>query len=200
MLEVRDLSYMNYLAHIFFADRTPLSIFGNLLGDFVKGKITGKFPKKLESGIINHRKIDKFTDSHATTFSSRKFIRTERYRFSGIIVDVAYDHFLSKNWNRFSSVELTEFIDSTYELMENEPPGIDNDTLIHLRKMRAEDWLSSYSSIEGIDKAFKRISARIKRKNSLGSAIEDIVENCLELENNFLRFFPELICFINERD
>ena len=115
------------------------------------------------------------------------------YRFSGIIVDVAYDHFLSKNWNQFSSVELTEFINSTYELMKNEPPEIDNDILIHFRRMRAEDWLSSYSSLEGIDKAFKRISARLKRKNSLGSAVEDIVEHYSALEKIFLLFFPELI-------
>ncbi len=191
---------MNYLAHIFFANRTSLSIFGNLLGDFVKGDITGKFPEKLESGIINHRKIDKFTDSHETTFFSKKLIKTERYRFSGIIVDVAYDHFLSKNWNRFSNIDLTEFINSTNELMKNEPPGIDNNTLIYLRRMREENWLSSYSSIKGIDKAFKRISARIKRKNSLGSAIEDIIENNLEFENNFLLFFPKLICFMNKKD
>ena len=86
---------MNYLAHLFLSDGTPESLIGNLLGDFVKGSIENIYSLKIIEGIYLHRKIDSFTDSHPIFRSSKRLIGVDRRRFSGIMIDVFYDHFLA---------------------------------------------------------------------------------------------------------
>ena len=53
---------MNYLAHLFLADCNRLSLLGNLMGDFVKGRIDNTYPDVVTDGLILHRQIDKFTE------------------------------------------------------------------------------------------------------------------------------------------
>jgi len=184
---------MNYLAHMFLSDNTPLSMLGNFMGDFVKGKVEGKFPQELVDGIMRHRRIDHFTDSHAIVSSSRKLISKTRCRFSGIIVDVLYDHFLSRNWDRYSRTGLDDFIKTVYKNLHDHGKGIPVAAELCIEHMIREDWLSSYGSLEGIDKTFKRISRRLKRDNNLSSSVEELETHYQVLNAHFLQFFPLLI-------
>jgi acyl carrier protein phosphodiesterase len=184
---------MNYLAHMFLSDNTPLSMLGNFMGDFVKGNVEGKFPQEIVDGIIRHRRIDHFIDSHSIVSSSKKLISEARCRFSGIIIDVLYDHFLSRNWNLYSTTGLNDFIEIVYKNLHNHRMGIPPAAELCIEKMIKEDWLSSYGSVEGIDKTFKRISERLRRENNLCSAVEELEIHCQVLNTHFLRFFPLLI-------
>jgi acyl carrier protein phosphodiesterase len=184
---------MNYLAHMFLSDNTPLSMLGNFMGDFVKGTVEGKFPQAIADGIIRHRSVDHFADSHAIVSSSRKLISEARCRFSGIIIDVLYDHFLSRNWNRYSKTGLDDFIERVYKNLHDHRSGIPPAAELCIEKMIKEDWLGSYGSIEGIDKTFKRISERLRRENNLCSAVEELEIHYHILNTHFLRFFPLLI-------
>jgi acyl carrier protein phosphodiesterase len=184
---------MNYLAHMFLSDNTPLSMLGNFLGDFVKGNVEGKFPQEVVDGIIRHRRIDHFTDSNAVVSSSKKLISGSRSRFSGIIVDVLYDHFLSKNWNLYSNACLDDFIGLVYTNLHNHGSAIPPAAEFCIEKMTREDWLNSYASIEGIDRTFRRISRRLRRKNNLYSAVEELEIHYDVLNTHFLQFFPGLI-------
>ena len=184
---------MNYLAHMFLSDNTPLSMLGNFMGDFVKGNVEGKFPQEIVDGIIRHRRIDHFTDSHSIVSSSKQLISEARCRFSGIIIDVLYDHFLSRNWNLYSTTGLNDFIEIVYKNLHNHRMDIPPTAELCIEKMIQEDWLSSYGSIEGIDKTFKKISERLRRENNLCSAVEELEIHCQVLNTHFLRFFPLLI-------
>jgi len=184
---------MNYLAHMFLSDDTPLSMLGNFMGDFVKGNVEGKFEQEIVDGILHHRRVDHFTDSHAIVSSSKKLISQARCRFSGVIIDVLYDHFLSRNWSLYSKTRLDDFIERVYKKLHNHWRGIPPAAELCIEKMLKEDWLSSYGSPEGIDKTFKRISERLRRENNLCSAVEELENNYHVLNTHFLRFFPLLI-------
>ena len=184
---------MNYLTHMFLSENSPLSMLGNFLGDFVKGNIEDKFPREVVDGIIRHRRIDHFTDSHPIVSSSRKLISHARCRFSGIIIDVLYDHFLSRNWNLYSETSLHDFIDIVYKNLHSHRKGIPPAAELCIETMIEEDWLGSYGSVDGIDKTFKRISKRLKGGNSLCSAVEELEIHNHVLNAHFLRFFPLLI-------
>ena len=184
---------MNYLAHLFFSDNTPHSMLGNLLGDFIKGNVEGKFPLEVVEGIRNHRKVDTFTASNDIVSSSRKLISKERYRYAGIIIDVVYDHFLSRNWGFYSSAGLDEFIGTVYKNLVNHEVRIPHNAGLIIEKMIQEDWLRSYRTLEGVDTTFKRISKRMRRKNDLRTAVDELEVNYGRLNMHFLKFFPELI-------
>ena len=184
---------MNYLAHLFLSDGTPESLIGNLLGDFVKGSIENIYSLKIIEGIYLHRKIDSFTDSHPIFRSSKRLIALDRQRFSGIMIDVFYDHFLAKNWSNYSSIPLPDFTNHVYQvLLENQkilPERLKN----ILPDMIAHDWLASYRETSTINRAINGISRRIKRKNNLFGGVEELLLNYQQLQSDFSIFFPELI-------
>ena len=91
---------MNYLAHVHLAEPSAAGRFGALLGDFVKGAPDPELPPSVRRGILMHRRIDAHTDAHPVHRTSRRRFAGPRRRFAGIIVDVAYDHFLASAWSR----------------------------------------------------------------------------------------------------
>jgi acyl carrier protein phosphodiesterase len=187
---------MNYLAHLYLAEGSPESLVGSILGDFVKGPIGDKYPRGVRRGIELHRKIDTYTDSHETSLASRNLFSPPRRRFAGIIVDLCYDHFLIRHWQRFAEVELGEFISRVYDILV--APG-----MILPERLRAmipvmirEDWLGSYQDLKGVERALNRLSRRITKGTRLLGANAEINQHYLKLEANFLIFFPDLICFV----
>ncbi len=184
---------MNYLAHLFLSNYTPDSMLGNLLGDFVKGNAQGRFPPEVFEGIMNHRMVDSLTDSNAVVSSSKKLISRPRCRFSGVIIDVVYDHFLYRNWNLYSGIEVDEFIKTIYGNLSKHAVKIPPRAELVIEKMIQEDWLSAYGTLEGIDATFRRMSKRLRRENTLSSAVEELEVHYHTLNSHFLRFFPQLI-------
>jgi acyl carrier protein phosphodiesterase len=193
---------MNYLAHIYLADGTEESILGNLMGDFVKGAIGNMYEPEIERGIRMHRKIDVFTDSHETVKASKKLMSPERRRFAGIIIDLAFDHFLSKNWPAYSDSDLDALIQKTYELLKRSTPMLPERMRRLLPRIIEEDWLGSYRTLGGASKAIDRISERLRRRfnrdNALRGAIEEVEANYPELESKFNSFFPQLISYVED--
>lgn len=191
---------MNYLAHIYLAEDTEESLLGNIMGDFVKGPIGGGFHPEIIEGIRTHRKVDVFTDSHEIFRASRRLISPERRRFSGIIMDLAFDHLLARNWASYSDTELEDLIRRTYDVLTRRKDVLPEKFRLSLPRMIEEDWLGSYRTMEGAGTAIDRISGRLRRRfgreNTLTGAIEEVERNYEELESNFNTFFPELISFV----
>ncbi|GAL00009.1 acyl carrier protein phosphodiesterase [Nonlabens ulvanivorans] len=89
---------MNYLAHIYLSGNDTELRIGNFIADSVRGKDFTMFPERVAQGIILHRHIDTFTDSHPIVKLSKDLIRSEYGHWSSVIVDLYYDHFLAANW------------------------------------------------------------------------------------------------------
>jgi acyl carrier protein phosphodiesterase len=187
---------MNYLAHLYLAEDSADSIIGNLLGDFVKGRLDDRYGEGIVKGIATHRKVDSFTDSHELILSSKRLISAERRRFSGIIVDLGFDHFLARNWSEYSSVDLGVFTKKIYDLLKDHENLLPDGLKSVVPRMAEEDWLGSYKEIEAVGKALDRIARRFKRENNLTGAIEELVKNYKKLEENFRAFFPQLTSYV----
>ena len=63
---------MNYLAHFHLSNNDKNLIIGNYIADDVKGKAYLNYPTEIQHGIILHRKIDAFTDTHQIVINSKK--------------------------------------------------------------------------------------------------------------------------------
>ncbi|HAZ45182.1 MAG TPA: DUF479 domain-containing protein [Cyanobacteria bacterium UBA11369] len=191
---------MNYLAHLLLAENTPKSRIGNLMGDFVKGdleKYKNQYSEEIINGIKLHRKVDEFTDTHPIYISSKRRIVYNR-RFSGIIIDVCYDHFLAKHWARFSDEILDKLVNNIYTELQNHQNILPVNLQQALPRMIAEDWLGSYRTPEGVGLAFARIARRLKRENTLATAIDELMNNYSGIESDFLSFFPEVISYVGK--
>lgn len=191
---------MNYLAHLFLSDRTPASLIGNLLGDFVKGGAVHLYSEEIRKGIDLHRKVDSYTDSHAIVRSSKSLVCSQRRRFAGVLVDMFYDHFLAKNWLEYSEVPLPDFARGVYQVLQDSRDILPESLNQIVPTIIARDLLCSYREIGGIDTAINRMSARIKRANNLAGGVEDLTANYQQFESHFRAFFPLLIIYARNID
>ena len=111
---------MNFLAHIYLSGENKLVTIGNFVGDGVRGNKFKNYPKDVQIGIQLHREIDTFTDAHPIFRQSTKRLHKGYGHYSGVIVDIFYDHFLAKNWKVYSDVPLADYIQEFYKsLNEN---------------------------------------------------------------------------------
>src|SRR5262245_1455185 len=193
---------MNYLAHLYLSDGTPHSLLGNLLGDFVKGNNLIRFPEAVQRGIRLHRQVDSFTDSHPVVQRAITRISPRWGWFSGIILDVWFDHILAANWDRHSRVSLRAFTDEVNQILMSQTHLMPDDARERLTCVVRNDRLFSYARLDGIFAALKSISERIRERMPrkpvyLEDAIPDLCALQDDLAADFDDFFPELVAFAN---
>ena len=108
---------MNFLAHIYLSGEDNYIKFGNFIADWVKGKKYEAFPEKIKKGILLHREIDSFTDSHPIFRETTKKLRPFYKKHAGIVADILYDHFLASNWTEYSNVPLNRYAKDFYVIL-----------------------------------------------------------------------------------
>jgi acyl carrier protein phosphodiesterase len=188
---------MNYLAHIYLSGDNKELLLGNFMADAIKGNRFRYYAPEIQKGIMLHRFIDSFTDSHPVTAKSRSRLRDKHGKFSGIITDMFYDHFLAVKWKDYSDTDLDVYVSELYQLL-NENQSVFPQKVNHmLSHMCRNNWLCSYRDISGIDRALKGISGRISFPCSIDSASEDLAEHYLEFCEDFSSFFPQLVFQVN---
>lgn len=190
---------MNHLAHFFLAARTPEAVTGAMLGDFVKGLVgAGNFPPAMRDEIIVHRRIDAFTDAHEIMPDAKKrFVKTRR-RFTGIALDVAFDHFLAKNWTAYTTQNLDDFARFAYLALEANAPRFPANFQAFLPRMIDDDFLAAYRNFGRVEFALQRLSMRVRGGDSLREAFGELAANYDYFENRFREFFPRLQTFVRE--
>jgi acyl carrier protein phosphodiesterase len=190
---------MNYLAHIYLSGDNDLVTIGNFIADGIKGKDYKNYSKDIQIGILLHRNIDTYTDAHKTVRLSTKRLHENYGHYSGVIVDILYDHFLAKNWSKYSNVKLDEYVDTFYGSLEDHFEMLPSRIQKMMPYMISDNWLLSYASIEGISKVLEGMNRRTKNRSGMDKAINELELFYTEFESEFSSFFDELIAFSNEK-
>ncbi|MBI2312778.1 MAG: DUF479 domain-containing protein [Betaproteobacteria bacterium] len=187
---------MNFLAHAVLAGPDASHRLGGVLGDFVKGPLPAGLPPAVAVGVQLHRRIDSFADGHDAFRQSRARVSPERRRVSGIMIDLFYDHFLARHWERYSAQPLEEFAAEIYALMAAHAGLMPPRLAEMFPLMRKYDWLSSYRSVEAVGRALDRIAVRrLTRPNTLAGSAAELEARYREFEDDFLAFFPDARAF-----
>jgi len=186
---------MNHLAHLFLAGDSAESLIGNLAGDFVKGPLGNRFPPAIHDGIMQHRRIDAFTDSHPAVAAFRRVLIPEHGHYARVIADVFLDHFLACRFDEYAGEPLESFLARTYATIDPHVDSLPGMLRYVYPRMRDEQWLESYRDLDSIRMSLGGISRRFTRKPRLETATRHLVDSRAELERQFEIFFPEVMGF-----
>lgn len=183
---------MNCLAHIYLSGNDPDITIGNFIADHVKGNDFVNYPAGIIKGINLHRAIDNFTDSHAIVEKTKQHIRISQKKYTPVVADIYYDHYLAANWKLFSNVKLELFADNFYKLTDNYTHIMSARTTNMLKYMREQNWLVNYGNFNGLSKVFNGMSNRVSFANNMKNAVADLQSNYKIIEEEFMIFFEEL--------
>ena len=190
---------MNFLAHIFLSQNIDKVKIGNFIADSVRGNNFGDFDPEVQKGIILHRSIDTFTDAHPIFRIGTKRLHSRYHHYAGVILDVFYDHFLARNWSRYSSIPLQEHNHQFYDLLEKNLDWMPERIEKILPIMRSQDWLTTYATIGGLSEILFQMDRRTKLVSKMQFAPEELEEYYDEYEAEFFEFFEELRKFVDQK-
>ena len=190
---------MNFLAHIYLSFGDQEITLGNFIADSIRANKYEHLPQRVQQGIMLHREIDTFTDTHYIPKISSKRLHKNYSHYSRVIVDIFYDHYLAKNWSSYCDIPLDIYVENFYDLLE------DNYTILPLGVQRmmpymiSDNWIYNYSKMDGIAKVLNGMNRRTNNKSKMNFAILDLEEHYEKFEEEFTAFFSELVVFSKQK-
>lgn len=182
---------MNYLAHAFLSHHDEGLLVGNFIADHVRGNHFEGYSEKIVEGIYLHRQIDTFTDGH-TMFKAAKRVFYDGFeKYSGVLVDIYFDHLLAKYFDRYSPVPLPVFAEKVYRVYSGHKSLLPGHSSGFLEYVLKNNIYSAYAQREGIEKVLFHLSQRINRGVRLDRSIELFAKEEVLLETYFSEFFEE---------
>ncbi len=190
---------MNYLAHVYLSHNNEDLMIGNFIADHVKGKAIMDFSDEIRAGIVLHREIDQYTDSHPVFLKSKMRLANNYRKYAGVIVDMFYDHFLAANWNDYSDEGLEEYTKRNYKILMKKFIILPRKTKYILPFMAKSNWLMNYGSFEGLHRALSGMAKRTPYESRMEKATVDLKIDYELYKQEFREFFPEVINFSKKR-
>jgi acyl carrier protein phosphodiesterase len=192
---------VNWLAHLRLAPPDPLLRLGNLCGDFVRGVDVATLHPALQRGIAQHRAVDAFVDAHAVVRRSRQRLDPPFRRFAGVLVDVFYDHYLARDWDRLGGGEsLPAFAAAVHAELRRHHDLLPARLQRAVPAMESQQWLVGYAEVAGIDAVLWRMARRLARATPLGRGAGQLRAHYRGLEDDFAAFWPALVAFTRALD
>lgn len=184
---------MNYLAHFYLADPDQELMFGNYIGDGVKGSDLKRFSEPVARGVRFHRFIDTYTDQHPEVLAAKELFYPTQRKFSGVVVDVLFDHLLARKWDAYHEATLPAFASRCYEVVASMQEDLPHRSERFYQYMLANDLLTHYATREGIEKVLSGMDYRTKFTSNMVDAMNATPETFEQLSIHFERFFPDLV-------
>jgi len=183
---------MNYLAHLYLSGKNEDILIGNFIADSVKGSKYKNYPTEIQRGVVLHRQIDTHTDAHPNFRTSTKRLHKNYGHYSGVIVDIFFDHFLAKNWSSYSSISLVSYAQECYSILNKNITMMPEKAQYILSYMIKGNWLLSYASIEGISGVLSGMNRRTNGRSGMDKAVFELEQYYSEFEHDFEIVFGDI--------
>jgi len=190
---------MNYLAHTYLSGENDEIKVGNFLGDWVKGSDYLKYAENVRTGIILHRNIDSFTDQHPIVHLSASRFQSRYSKYSGVIIDILYDHFLASNWKDFCAIPLHDYVNRIHNVMLNNLELLPERLKNYMPGFMKERWIERYDTLEGIRDVLETMSKRTSLPKETEFAIGVMQAYYGDFHHEFFDFFSQLIEFVESK-
>ncbi|WP_372775853.1 ACP phosphodiesterase [Mangrovibacterium sp.] len=184
---------MNYLAHLYLSGESDELLLGNFIGDYVKGQQYLRFSDEVQRGVLLHRAIDSFTDNHPLVKDAGQFFRPYYGRYSGIVTDVIFDHFLARYWLDYCPHTLRQFSKHVHAVLLSNFFQLPIRVKGFLPFLIQHKRLESYARIDGIQTSLHIMAHRTSLPDQTENAINVLETNFSELKDLFDHFFADLV-------
>jgi acyl carrier protein phosphodiesterase len=188
---------MNFLAHLFLSGDNEEILVGNLVEDYVVGRIehprNQHFSERIKDGILLHRLIDTFTDTHPVVSTCKTVLYKTYHKYASVVIDIYFDHYLAKHWYSYSTEPFEEFRKRVHQAFINHWEILPDKMKPMIESMIKYDWLKNYAEFWGMERALSGIAKRTAFKSNMEQGVNDLKEYYEFFDENFSLFFPQMI-------
>ncbi len=188
---------MNYLAHTLISKNHIDYQLGNLLADPLKGKMWNGSSQLHRDGVAMHKAIDVFTDSNIHVAQAKDYLGNGYLK--GVVMDILFDHYITKYWEDFVRVDLEYFIQIFYHQADKHRSALPIAGQQFIKRLIRYDFFHLYRDFTTLKHVFKkfdqRLSASILVKETTSEYLPIIKQHNKQIEREFLLFLPELVSF-----
>ena len=186
------INCMNFLAHFFLSCEKESWVVGNFLADYLRPAETRLLPEDVREGIALHLEIDRITDAHPRVREAARRLMPRHGKYAPVVLDVFYDYFLIKNWEKYAAHPLPFFSREIYDILLRNSQLMPAYLQERLQAMVQADWLQSYGRPEGLDYAFQRMARRMSKPELIADIMGSHRLFYQEMDDDFNAFFPDL--------
>ena len=187
---------MNFLAHIYLSGNNEELKFGNFIGDWIKGNKYMNYKGDIRRGILLHREIDGYTDSHPMVDLSVERLRPAYGKHAAVAVDILYDHYLAKNWENYSEVPLKKYVKEFHLYVLTHfhllPSGAKRFAFPFIRNRR----LLCYADLRCFEDVLEKMAIYTSMPDKVSEAMNIIRLYYKDFEEEFKDFFEDLRRFV----
>ncbi len=167
-------------------------MFGNFIADSVRSSQLKNYSRAVVQGIKLHQLIDEFTDHHPIVMESKERLRPQQGKYSPVVIDILYDHFLAANFSDYSKVPLVPFAKEAYIFLQSRAHEFPPTVKRMFPYMKKHNWLVNYANREGLESVLNGMSRRAKFENRMGESVEMLYTHYALFEKEFKAFYPLL--------
>ena len=187
---------MNFLAHLWLADRSDTSLAGSVLGDVVRGADLSAYPPEIATGVRLHRRVDAATDRHAIMRREREAFADGDRRYAGIVLDLAADHALAQAWSAFHPEPLPAFARRCADALADAGDWFELAGGRRPTRAGFAELLESYGTDPGIERALRRTSTRLRDPQGLIDSGRRWVEASRSLRDQLPALLADLLALM----
>ena len=183
---------MNHLAHLYLSSDKEEEMVGQFIADAVKGNDFNLYSPDIRQGILLHRWVDSFTDTHDLVKELRAEYRPKLGLYSGVLIDLVFDYFLAKDFQIHSGIELEEFQQFTFSVLNKHEDHFPEKMKKYFFYMKDKEFMMKYAHPVEMADVVRQMGKRIPRGESLLAA-GDFFEDYVEMASAYFpAFFEEL--------
>jgi beta-hydroxyacyl-ACP dehydratase FabZ len=152
---------LNWLAHFVLSPSDDRARLGGWLADVLTpSEAASVSDPMIRAGIRLHREVDRLTDAHPAVLESRLCLPQGVRRYAGIVLDVAWDHFLSIRFRERVGRDLEGFVHEVHVGLLRQRPNLSTEVAAVVDRMVSESWLTCYRDTAGYELTLRRIPHR----------------------------------------
>ena len=183
---------MNHLAHLYLSSDNEEEMVGQFIADAVKGNDFNLYSPDIRKGILLHRWVDSFTDTHDLVKALRAAYRPNLGLYSSVLIDLVFDHYLAKDFHIHAGRELEEFQQFTFGVLNKHEESFPDKMKNYFFHMKDKEFMMKYAHPDGMAVIVRQMGNRIPRGESLLAA-GDFFEDYVEMASAYFpTFFEEL--------
>jgi acyl carrier protein phosphodiesterase len=200
---------MNLLAHAllasaFLPDTGGGEVCGSIMADYFRGERLEDYTDSLVRGILQHRAVDAFTDSHRAFLACRDELASDAPpHAAAILVDLFWDNILGSEWDEFGrplcGQGLGDFAAGVYRKLESAKAFYSRQFARIAPWLISMDWLSAYARVEGIERVIDGLARRLPHGMRLAGSAKLLESHRQGLEGGLRVFWPDILTFLGAR-